>query len=338
MRAASNSSKIRPTENDVPALDLSKLFCKKFHPKFGKSLLLSTVSNYFEEQVLHSKLIEGLQSAKGLCDSSQEEQMQSKIAETAVAPVHMMKSQSNSFRFDDEPSSFSDYTEPWDYSSDTCMVPNEESESSLYDEVIDQAMDTNIIFQNTSTSNSRDISLEISEDVIFSSPSVSLNCSEEFDQTTSVSPVSSSLSKDDLQIQVDSSLSLPAMEDKESLFIPSPSLSSQEESAQTSLITSKTSKGTLIFTKSLDEKFVYDSVTFVPNALKSQGKGKAKAKSKGKGKSKHLSESTQSSQRNHEIPVSFFFCLISTTTNAAKVYISDSDQKREGKEKDGDLR
>ncbi|KAG1900829.1 uncharacterized protein F5891DRAFT_980043 [Suillus fuscotomentosus] len=231
LRAASNSSKTRPIENDVPALDLSKLFCKKFHPKFGKSLLLST---------------------------------------------------------------------PWDYSLDTCMVPNKESESSLYDEVIDQAMDINVIFQNTSTSNSRDISLEISEDVIFSSPIVSLNCSEEFDQTTSVSPVSSSLSKDDLPIQVDSSLSLPVMEDKESLFIPSSSLSSQEESAQTSLITSKTSKGTLIFTKSLDEKFVYDSVTFVPNALKSQGK--TKAKSKGKGKSKDLSEFIQSSQRNHEIP------------------------------------
>ncbi|KAG2045426.1 hypothetical protein BDR06DRAFT_978217, partial [Suillus hirtellus] len=115
LRAASNSSKIRPAENDVPALDLSKLFCKKFYPKFGKSLLLST-------------------SARGLCDSSQEKQMQSTIAETAVAPANMMKSQSNSFRFDDGPSSFSDYTEPWDYSSDTCMVPNEESESSLYDE------------------------------------------------------------------------------------------------------------------------------------------------------------------------------------------------------------
>ncbi|KAG2139972.1 hypothetical protein BD769DRAFT_1384277 [Suillus cothurnatus] len=212
-------------ENDVPALDLSKLFSKKSSSKTKKSLLPSTF---------------------------------------------------------------------WDYSLDTCMVANEESESSLYDEdIVDQAMDTDITFQDNSTSNYRHLSSEASEDIMLSSPTVSLNCLEEFDETTSAPPVSSPLSEDDLQM----------IEDRESSSIPSPSLSLsiQEESVQPSSITSKTSKGTLIFTKSLDNRFVYDSVIFVPNAIKSKSKGKGK----GKGKFKDQPDSAKSD-------------------STAKVYISDS--------------
>jgi hypothetical protein len=201
--------------------------------------------------------------------------MQSKFAEPLGTSAHVMKPQPNSFRFNDEPQSFSECTQSWDYSLDTCMVANEESESSLYDEdIVDQAMDTDITFQDNSTSNYRHLSSEASEDIMLSSPTVSLNCLEEFDETTSAPPVSSPLSEDDLQMT----------EDRESSSIPSPSLSLsiQEESVQPSSITSKTSKGTLIFTKSLDNRFVYDSVIFVPNALKSKSKGKGKGKGKGK--------------------------------------------------------
>ncbi|KAG2112718.1 hypothetical protein BD769DRAFT_1674005 [Suillus cothurnatus] len=181
--------------------------------------------------------------------------------------------QPNSFRFDDNPLSFSDYTESWNYSSDTYMVSNEELESSLYDEgIVDQAMDTNITFQDNSTSNYRQLSSELLMNVRLSSPAVSLNCSEEFDETTSAPSISSPLSEDDLQLQVDSSSSLPMMEDRELPFIPSLSLYSQEESAQPSSITSKTPKGTLIFTKSLNDRFVYDSVLLMLDVPKSKSK------------------------------------------------------------------
>jgi hypothetical protein len=199
--------------------------------------------------------------------------MQSKIAEPADTPVHVIKMQPNSFRFDDNPLSFSDYTESWNYSSDTYMVSNEELESSLYDEgIVDQAMDTNITFQDNSTSNYRQLSSELLMNVRLSSPAVSLNCSEEFDETTSAPSISSPLSEDDLQLQVDSSSSLPMMEDRELPFIPSLSLYSQEESAQPSSITSKTPKGTLIFTKSLNDRFVYDSVLLMLDVPKSKSK------------------------------------------------------------------
>jgi hypothetical protein len=188
-------------KNDVPALDLSKLFFKRSSSNSKKSSLLSTVSNYFEEPAFILKLIEEFQSVRGHFELSQKEQMQSKIAEPAEAPVHVMKTQPNSFGFDDGPSSFSDYTESWDYSSDSCTVPNEESESSLYDEgIVDQAMNTNITFQDNSTSNYRQLSSELSRNVRFSSPAVSLNCSEEFDETTSAPSVSSPLSEDNLQL------------------------------------------------------------------------------------------------------------------------------------------
>ncbi|KAG2140458.1 hypothetical protein BD769DRAFT_1384184 [Suillus cothurnatus] len=262
-----------------------------------KLKLWKMISNYFEELAFILKLIEEFQSTRELSQSSQEEQMQSTIAEPTGAPVHVMKTQPNSFRYDDEPSSFSDYTQPWDYSSDTYMVLNEESESSLYDEgIVDQAMDISITFQNNSTSNHRQLSSELSEDVMLSSPTVSLNHSEGFDKITSAPPISSPPSEDNLQMQVDFSPSSPMIEDRESPFIPSLSLSSQEESAQPSSITSKTFKGTLIFTESLDGRFDYDSVIFVPKS-KSKGKGKGK----GKGKSKDQSDSDRSFQKNHEI-------------------------------------
>jgi hypothetical protein len=332
-KASSNFSKITSTDDDVPALDLTTLLYKKFSSNYKKSLLLSTVSNYFEELAFILKLIEEFQSTRELSQSSQEEQMQSTIAEPTGAPVHVMKTQPNSFRYDDEPSSFSDYTQPWDYSSDTYMVLNEESESSLYDEgIVDQAMDISITFQNNSTSNHRQLSSELSEDVMLSSPTVSLNHSEGFDKITSAPPISSPPSEDNLQMQVDFSPSSPMIEDRESPFIPSLSLSSQEESAQPSSITSKTFKGTLIFTESLDGRFDYDSVIFVPKS-KSKGKGKGK----GKGKSKDQSDSDRSFQKNHEISVSFSF-LTSTITDAAKVYISDSDHNKNGKKRGGELK
>jgi hypothetical protein len=215
----------------------------------------------------------------------------------------VIKTQPNSFRFDDDPSSFFDYTESWDYSSDTCIVPNKESESSLYDEgIVDQAMDTNITFQDNSIFNYR-LSSKLSRNVKFSSPAVSLNWSEESNKTTFAPPVSSPLSEDDLQLQVDSSPSLPMMENRESPFISSLSLSSQE-SAQPSSITSKTSKGTLIFTKSLNDRFIYDSVLLVLDAPKS--KSKSKGKGKAKSKSKDQLEFARSFQKNSEIPVSTF--------------------------------
>ncbi|KAG2093796.1 hypothetical protein BD769DRAFT_1395279 [Suillus cothurnatus] len=157
--------KLWTRENDVPALDLSKLFSKKSSSKTKKSLLPST-------------------SARELSEIPQEEQMQSKFAEPLGTSAHS-----------------------WDYSLDTCMVANEESESSLYDE------DIAPLFRGIR-----------GYYVIFTHRRIS------------------------------------------STFINH----------------QQTSKGTLIFTKSLDNRFVYDSVIFVPNALKSKSKGKGKGKGKGK--------------------------------------------------------
>ncbi|KAG1834032.1 hypothetical protein F4604DRAFT_1694189 [Suillus subluteus] len=281
-----------PAENDVPALDLSTLFFKKLQPNSNKSLL----------RLAPAKRLSAVLNQ----ESSNQEQMQSDIAETSLAmksqsDQHAPSQSSNTFASSDDPPSFSDYTEPWDYSSDIHMVSNEESESSLHQEVADQVMDTNISYENTLLSKPT-FSSEALKNVRFSSPTVSLNCPEEFGHPTSTPSGSSPLSEDDFQGQATSSPFLPIMEYEQSPSIPSssPSVSDQEESAQSLAITSKTSKGTLIFTKSLDDRFDYDSVTFVPNALK--GKSKSKGKGKGKGKSNPQSESAPSFQKNLEIP------------------------------------
>ncbi|KAG1845811.1 hypothetical protein F4604DRAFT_1936723 [Suillus subluteus] len=281
-----------PAENDVPALDLSTLFFKKLQPNSNKSLL----------RLAPAKRLSAVLNQ----ESSNQEQMQSDIAETSLAmksqsDQHAPSQSSNTFASSDDPPSFSDYTEPWDYSSDIHMVSNEESESSLHQEVADQVMDTNTSYENTLLSKPT-FSSEALKNVRFSSPTVSLNCPEEFGHPTSTPSGSSPLSEDDFQGQATSSPFLPIMEYEQSPSIPSssPSVSDQEESAQSLAITSKTSKGTLIFTKSLDDRFDYDSVTFVPNALK--GKSKSKGKGKGKGKSNPQSESAPSFQKNLEIP------------------------------------
>ncbi|KAG1895727.1 uncharacterized protein F5891DRAFT_1193908 [Suillus fuscotomentosus] len=66
---------------------------------------------------------------------------------------------------------------------------------------------------------------------------------------------------------------------KRSSSIQSLSLSSQEESAEQP-ITSKTSKATLIFIKSLNDQFVYHFVTYVPNQLQIKSKEKSKQSSR----------------------------------------------------------
>jgi hypothetical protein len=90
---------------------------------------------------------------------------------------------------------------------------------------------------------------------------------------------------------VSNSASHSRIELERSSPVPLPSMSSPDESAQTPLITSKTSKGTLVFTKSHDTKFSYDSVRFIPNAPRSRVKSKSKSKSRSK------------------VPVSIFFSL-----------------------------
>ncbi|KAG1771557.1 hypothetical protein EV702DRAFT_1048912 [Suillus placidus] len=307
-RTSSNSPKKNiqtSAENDVPALDLSTLFFRKLQPSNSKKSLLLLAPTKRLSTVLDQK-------------SANQEQMQSDMAETSKSAMlksqsdqHVPSQSSHAFISFDDPPSFSDYTEPWVYSSDIYMAPNEESESSLYDEATDQVLDANTSFKNILLSKPTCFSSEVSkdEDVGFSSSAASLNCSEEFNHPTSTPSGSSPLSEDDLQMQTTSSPLLPIMEHEESPFISSLSLSDQEESAQPPAITSKTSKGTLIFTKSLDDKFVYDSVIFVPNLLKSKSKGKGKGKSKGK--SNCGSESVQSFQKNHEIPKLMQMKLIS---------------------------
>ncbi|KAG1808881.1 uncharacterized protein BJ212DRAFT_1302782 [Suillus subaureus] len=115
-------------ENDVPALDLSTLFFKKLHPNSNKSLL----------RLAPAKRLSAVLNQK----SPNQEQMQSDIAESCPAmksqsDQHAPSQSSNTFASSDDPPSFSDYTEPWDYSLNIHMVSNEESESSLYQEVAD---------------------------------------------------------------------------------------------------------------------------------------------------------------------------------------------------------
>ena len=88
------------------------------------------------------------------------------------------------------------------------------------------------------------------------------------------------LSKDDLQMSAIPSPSCSRLELERSSPITSPSVSSSDESAQTPPITSKTTKGTLVFIKSHDTKFSYDSVAFIPNAPRSRVKSKSKSSSK----------------------------------------------------------
>ncbi|KAG1860079.1 hypothetical protein F4604DRAFT_1684457 [Suillus subluteus] len=106
-RNSSNKNIQILAENDVPALDLSNLFFKKLQSNSNKSLLR-------------------------LAKSSTQEQMQLDIAESCPAmklqsDQHVPSQSSNTFASSDDPPSFSDYTEPRNYSSDIHMVSNEES-------------------------------------------------------------------------------------------------------------------------------------------------------------------------------------------------------------------
>lgn len=189
------------------------------------------------------------------------------------------------------------------------IAESSENSGSSHHQVIDQVMSKKTSFGNVS---SLYLSSEALDEVALSSPTGSLNYSEELGHLASTPPNSPPLSEDDLQFQVSASSSLHIMEEYEgSPSIPPLSLSSQEESAQQP-ITSKTSKGTLIFIKSLNDQFVYDSVTYVPNQLQ------IKSKEKSKQSLKYI----QSVQKNDEMLVSFSFCLISI----AIFLIFDSDQ------------
>ncbi|KAG2362882.1 hypothetical protein BDR07DRAFT_1484234 [Suillus spraguei] len=263
---ASNSAKKKiPTseKNDVPALDLSTLFCAKFTKIDGKPQSIKRVSQVSQQISLDP------------------EQISADIMKTCATPTS--RQPSNIFISSSDPPSFSDDTEPWDYSSDAYMVSNE---------VMDQDMDVDISQEKSAS--------EVSADVVSSSPSASLNYPEEFDFTASISSGSSPLLGEDLEVQVSSSPNLPLMDYEQSPITSSSarSLSIQEELGGSPAITSKTCKGTLTFVKSAGDEFVYDSVTFVPNIHKS----KSKSKVKGKGKSKEQPQSVHCAPKNFQTP------------------------------------
>ncbi|KAG1808882.1 uncharacterized protein BJ212DRAFT_1302783 [Suillus subaureus] len=81
-------------------------------------------------------------------------------------------------------------------------------------------------------------------------------------------------------------------------------------------------------------RFDYDSVTFVPNALKSKSKSKSKSKGKGKGKGKGKpnpqSESAPSFQKNLEIPASNQTCVLEKNDESQRL----DERKEKGKKKE----
>ncbi|KAG2090484.1 uncharacterized protein F5147DRAFT_658152 [Suillus discolor] len=169
----------------------------------------------------------------------------------------------------------------------------------------------------TETTSSPTDAFEALDDVTFFSPPGSLTYSEELDHLTTALPGFPLLSEDDLQIQVPTSFFSPITEEEgQSPSILSLSLPSQEESAQPPII-SKTSKGTLIFITSLNNQFVYDSVTYVPNELKLEFKGKSKQQPKFiQSIQKNAEISTSGSDQNHQSQklykekfLKFFSCL-----------------------------
>lgn len=185
--------------------------------------------------------------------------------------ITSIQSSSDLMISDDAPF-FSDHQETWDHSSDFHFTAEEESEVSLYDEDLDQVADTvdHLDYPNLSSDGLLDD--------IMSSPIARSDLLEESDYPHP-SPGSSSLSKDDLQVLASSSPLLPSMEHEQSSSTSSSfSLTHQEEPAQPPATISKTSKGTLIFVKSLQNKFFYNSVTSVPNTFRSKGKSKKQFK------------------------------------------------------------
>lgn len=156
-------------------------------------------------------------------------------------------------------------------------TPNSYPEDLPYDMDVDQAIDGNSSLGHASLSlATSDLCPDLPRNN--SSSPVAFNNLEESVVSILTPPDTLLLSKDDLQMSTISSSSRSRMELKRSSSIPSPSMSSHNESDQTPQITSKTSKGTLVFTKSHDTKFSYDSVTFIPNASRSRVKSKSSSK------------------------------------------------------------
>jgi hypothetical protein len=158
-------------------------------------------------------------------------------------------------------------------------TPDSYPEDFRYDMDVDQAVDANSSLGHASLATPDPCPDLPGNDA--SSPVYS-NHLEESVVSILTPPGTLLLSKDDLQMSAISSPSCSRMDLERSSPIPSPSMSSPDESAQIPPITSKTSKGTLVFTKSHDIKFSYDSVTFIPNVPRSRVKSKSKSKSSSK--------------------------------------------------------
>ncbi|KAG2057204.1 hypothetical protein BDR06DRAFT_969418 [Suillus hirtellus] len=240
-------------ENDVPALDLSIFFLKKLHTSSAKSMSLTPASTACQR--LHVFLNK---------KPSEPGQTSSDFAAAAVAPSYVMELRSDYVHLDMH-----------------LATPNSYPEDLPYDMDVDQAVDANSSLGHASLATpdscldlpGNDTSLLVASDHL-----------EESVASIFTPPGTLLLSKNDLQMSAISSPSCSRMELERSLPIPSPSMSSSDESAQIPPITSKTSKGTLVFTKSHDTKFSYDSVTFIPTAPRSRVKSKSKSKSKSNSK------------------------------------------------------
>ncbi|KAG2083389.1 uncharacterized protein F5147DRAFT_776337 [Suillus discolor] len=221
---------------------------------------------------------------------SEPSQTSSDFAAAAVAPSYVMELRSDY----GTPSSNSPLCSedlPYDMDVDQAVdvdsslghaslaTPDSYPEDLPYDMDVDQAVDANSSLGHASLA-TPDSCLDLPGND--TSLPMASNHLEESVASIFTPPGTLLLSKDDLQMSAISSPSCSRMELERSLPIPSPSMSSSDESAQTPPITSKTSKGTLVFTKSHDTKFSYDSVTFIPTAPRSRVKSKSKSKSSSK--------------------------------------------------------